>query len=170
MPRVCPKGLLSISLLPYSALGGMETQNIHRGKLCKVWSTAIWNMAFAGLKLAATPTVRILHLPSRAAPFPLGDQSAKGNSETKIGRTHGYCKVGCFALNTSVNEVIVLFCLEKGLGEVCSIPRLHCKCYCEFYTRVTVSLILIPSSLPCAGNSFSDKNLFQFVGEVQAYH
>lgn len=37
--------------------------------------------------------------------------------------------------NTSVNEVIVLFCLEKGFGEVCSIPRLHCKYYCEFYTH-----------------------------------
>lgn len=66
-----------------------------------------------------------------------------------------------FCPNTSVNEVTVLF--GNGAWGGFAAPP-------DCIASVPVSFILIPSSSPCAADSFSDKNLFQFAGEVQACH
>lgn len=152
MPRGCPKRLLSIPLPPHSALSGMEMQKVHREKLCKVMECCNMEyIAFAGHKLSVTPAERRLHLPSRAALFPLGGLVCQGQQWSKNWENLlVQLQIWLLSPNTSVNEIIV-FCLEEGLGEVCSIPRLHCKSYCEFNTH--------PFFLPCAGDTFSDKNL-----------
>lgn len=94
MPRVSPKRLLSISLPPHSALGGMEMQKVHGGKLSKVWDGAVGKMTSAGLKLAVTPTERRLHLPSRAALFPLrGFGLPRSTMKQKLRELFGVAKL-----------------------------------------------------------------------------
>lgn len=113
----------------------METQKVHGEKLCKVWNSLIQNLAFADLKLALTPTEGRLHLPRRAALFLYEGLICQGQRWSKNWENLLVLQSWLLWPNPSVNEVVVLFCLEKGLGEVCSIPRLHCKCYCEFWTH-----------------------------------